>query len=309
MRLRQLEYVTAVARYGSFRQAAEELHISQPALSETVRNLEREFGVPLLDRHRSGATLSEAGRELLPHMLDAIEAVDRLKRAAGDQHKSSRIVRLGTVSAATAPLMTLTIQAFRESHPNTQVEVVTAQQKEVHRGLLDGSLDIGLINYLAEDEISDEFNTTELLRGRPVVVINPDDALAAHSKVDADDLAAHPLVMMRAGYVMHRYLMKLLGEREPVFSYSTDGAEMGKLMVAEGLGAAVLPDYSVVGDPLERRGAIAYREIDDTTELTLVLQRRRGSSPNAAVRDLQSIFVEQSTKYLEKYGNQRPVAG
>lgn len=308
MRLRQLEYVTAVARFGSFRQAAEELHISQPALSETVRNLEREFGVPLLDRHRSGATLSEAGRELLPNILDVIEATDRLKRAAGDQHKSSRIVRLGTVSAATAPVLMLAIRDFRESHPNTQVEVVTAQQKEIQMALLDGSLDLGLINYLDDDEISDAFVTTELLRGRPVVVVHPDDPLAALSKVDADDLAGHSLVMMRAGYVMHRYLTSLLGDREPIFSYSTDGAEMGKLMVAEGLGAAVLPDYSVIGDPLERRSAITYREIEDDTGVNLVIQRRAGGPPSAAVRDLQSMFKNQAARYSEEFDLPRPVA-
>mgnify|MGYP001087311499 CR=1 FL=1 len=306
MRLRQLEYVTAVARFGSFRRAAEELHISQPALSETVRNLEREFGVSILDRHRSGATLSEAGRELLPYLLDVIEAVDRLKRAAGDQHKSSRIVRLGTVSAATAPILTMAMRSFRESHPKTQVEVVTAQQRDVQRALLDGSLDLGLVNYLSGDEISNEFTSTELLRGRPVVAIHPDDPLTASSRITADQLAAHPLVMMRAGYAMHRYLTTLLGEREPTFSYSTDGAEMGKLMVAEGLGAAVLPDYSVIGDPLETRGAIEYREIDDDTEIHLVLQRRRGASPGAAARDLNTIFKQKANEYAKTNNLEQP---
>src|SRR5262249_5197219 len=62
MRIEQLEYVTSVARFGSFRRAAEELHISQPALSETVRKLEQELGVDILDRRRSGATISEDGR-------------------------------------------------------------------------------------------------------------------------------------------------------------------------------------------------------------------------------------------------------
>ena len=51
---------------------------------------------------------------------------------------------------------------------------------------------------------------------------------------------------------MHRYVHRLLDGRAPSFSYSTDGAEMGKLMVAEGLGATVLPDFSVIGDPLEQ---------------------------------------------------------
>ncbi|MBO0840325.1 MAG: LysR family transcriptional regulator, partial [Sciscionella sp.] len=62
MRIEQLEYIHAVTRLGSFRRAAEQLHLSQPALSETVRNLERELGVDILDRKRSGARVSDAGR-------------------------------------------------------------------------------------------------------------------------------------------------------------------------------------------------------------------------------------------------------
>ena len=103
MRIEQIEYAAAVARFGSFRRAAEELHISQPALSETVRKLEAELGVNILDRQRTGATVSAEGRELLPHLLNVIEAAQRLRFAADEQHESSRTIRLGTVSAATSP--------------------------------------------------------------------------------------------------------------------------------------------------------------------------------------------------------------
>src|SRR5579871_4256404 len=116
MRSEQLEYVAAVARHGSFRRAAEELHISQPALSATVRNLERELGVALLERGRSGAQVSDEGRELLPHIVGVIEAVDRLRQAAGSQHRISRMVRLATVNAGTVPLLTTVIARFRQVH-------------------------------------------------------------------------------------------------------------------------------------------------------------------------------------------------
>ena len=84
--------------------------------------------------------------------------------------------------------------------------------------------------------------------------------------------------------------------RGPSFSYSTDGAEMGKLMVAEGLGATVLPDFSVIGDPLERQGTITYRPIaDDTTRVLLMLQRRRAESVPRAAQNLYEVFVRTGT--------------
>ncbi|HEV3046479.1 MAG TPA: LysR family transcriptional regulator [Solirubrobacteraceae bacterium] len=298
MRVEQLEYAAAVARYGSFRRAAEELHISQPALSETVRKLEAELGVDILDRQRTGAVVSDEGRELLPHLLDVIEAARRLRHAADEQHESSRTVRLGTVSAATSPLLTATIRAFRESHPTTQVEVELVQQQRLHRSLLEGGHDLGLVNYLDGDEQTPELHTVELLRGQPVVCIHGDSPLAEHPTVTPRQLAAEPLIAMRAGYAMHRYLARLLGERQPPFSYSADGAEMGKLMVAAGLGVTVLPSYSVIGDPLEQRGAIAYRGIDgDETCVRLVVQRRRSGSPTRATRDLHNLFVREAAAY------------
>jgi len=287
MRVEQIEYITAVARLRSFRGAAEELHISQPALSETVRNLERELGVVILDRGRSGVRISDEGRELLPHMLDVIEAVDSLRRAADDQHQGSRVVRLGTVTAATAPLLTPTMRRFHDAHPAIQVEVVVAQQERIHRKLLEGGLDLGLVNYLEGDDMPPNLDTTELLRGRPVVCIRGDHALAAKAAVHPRDLAGVSLIAMR-------YLHRLLGDRPPAFSYSADGAEMGKLMVAEGLGAAVLPDYSVIGDPLEQRGAITFRAIEDDTDVMLMVQRRGGGTATGAAQDLHALFVDHA---------------
>ncbi|MFH9226868.1 LysR family transcriptional regulator [Streptomyces lydicus] len=298
MRIEQLAYIEAVTRLGSLRRAADALHLSQPALSETVRNLERELGVDILDRKRSGAKISDEGRELLPHIIGVLDAVDKLRSAADQQHHISRMVRLGTVNAATVPLMVPAIREFRTGHPVTQVEVIGAQQAEIHRSLLEGSLDLGLVNYLRGDDLPPDFHTTELLRGRPVVCVRPDSPLAALHEVSVTDLLTEPLIVMRAGYVMHRFVHRLIEGRAPSFSYSTDGAEMGKLMVAEGLGATVLPDFSIIGDPLERSGTITHRPLaGDSTDVLMVIQRRRSGSVPKAARDLHEIFVRRAAAH------------
>jgi len=295
MRIEQLEYLAEVARLGSFRRAAEELHISQPALSGSVRSLERELGIDLLERGRHGATVSDSGRELLPHILTVLDSVDRLRQAAGEQHRSVRMIRVGTVNTATVPLLTPAIRAFRETHHATQVEIIGAQQDEIHRAILAGSFDLGLVNYLEGDDMPPELATTTLLRGRPVVCMRPDSALASLAAVRVSDLHSEPLIVMRSGYVMHRFVHRLMQGQLPGFSYSTDGAEMGKLMVAEGLGITVLPDFSVVGDPLEQRGVITWRPIaDDDTRVELVIQRLRSLRATRAVMDLHQIFIERA---------------
>ncbi|MEU9916686.1 LysR family transcriptional regulator [Streptomyces sp. NPDC051001] len=295
MRTEQLEYIAAVTRLGSLRRAAEELRLSQPALSETVRNLERELGVDLLERKRSGATMSAEGRELLPHIINVLDAVDRLRSAAGEQHRISRMVRVGTVNAATVPLLIPAVREFRAGHPLTQVEVVGAQQTDIHRALSEGGFDLGLVNHLEGDDVPAELESTELLRGRPVVCLRPDSPLASRTALSVTDLLDTPLIAMRSGYVMHRYVHRLLDGRAPSFSYSTDGAEMGKLMVAEGLGVTVLPDFSVVDDPLVRGGALTHRPLtDDSTRVLLMLQRRRADPVPRAVQALHDAFVARA---------------
>lgn len=295
MRIEQLEYLLAVTRHGSLRRASEKLHISQPALSEALSKLERELGVTLLDRRRSGSRISRQGRDLQQHMVEVLEAVERLRSAAGDQTTASRLIRLGTVNAATSTLLVPAVRAFQEAYPGTTVEVVTVQQSDIHEGLQEGSLDLGLVNELAGDDAPIDLHGTELLHGRPVAVLPVDHPLAAKESVSIDDLRAERFVGMRPGYLMHRYAHRLFGPDLPTTVHSTDGAEMGKVMVAEGMGITLLPDYSVIGDPLHRAGLITTRPIaGDRTIVTLVLRHRRPDQLPLQVRDLIGRLTRQA---------------
>ena len=298
MRIEQLEYIAAVTQHGSLRRASEKLHISQPALSEAVSKLERELGVTLLDRRRSGARISRHGRELLQNMVEVLEAVDRLKQAAGDQSTTTRLVRLGTTNAATSTLLVPAIKAFTSTHPGTAVEILNSQQADIQLGLGEGSLDLGLVNELVGDDPPVDLVGTDLLHGRPVVVLPAGHHLTDREAVTTDDLRQERFVAMRAGYLMHRFVHRLFGADLPATCHSTDGAEMGKVMVAEGLGVTVLPDYSVVGDPMERAGLITSRPIaGDHTEVRLVLRYRALDHVPVQVRDLRTVLVDLAREF------------
>lgn len=277
------------------RKASEHLHLSQPALSEAVSKLERELGVTLLDRRRSGARISRRGRELVQNMVEVLEAVDRLRQAAGDQTVGHRVVRVGTVSTATSTILLPAVRDFRAGNPGGVVEVVDTQQATIDDGLRDGTLDLGLVNLLGGDERPADLATTTLAHGRPVAVLPAAHPLAVAATVRIDDLRAEPFVAMRAGYLMHRFAHRLFAGTMPTISTTTDGAELGKIMVAEGLGLTVLPDYSVRGDPLVETGRIVYRPIaDDQTLVLLELRQRRGQHIPQHVRALAAALVRRA---------------
>ncbi|MEU4237519.1 LysR family transcriptional regulator [Actinoplanes sp. NPDC026619] len=300
MRIEQLEYLAAVTRYGSLRRASERLHISQPAISEAIRKLERELGVTLLDRHRSGARISLAGRELLPPIVDVLESVERLKTAAGDQLASRRLLRVGTVNAGTSSLVLPALRAFGEAQPHVAVEIRNLQQDEIHVALTEGTLDLGLVNLLDGDDVPPDFEVTVLRTGRPAAVLPGGHPLAAHVSVTTDDLRAERFITMRAGYLMYRFVHRLFGAALPTALHTTDGAEMGKMMVAEGVGLTVLPDYSVRGDPLERAGLITTRPLaGDRTVVTMVaLHRRQPRVPPAVLQLLAHLSTEATRGQL-----------
>lgn len=294
MRIEQLEYVAAVTRHGSLRRASEHLHVSQPALSEAISKLERELGVTLLERRRDGTRITLRGEELLEHMMGVLEAVDRLQSAAAGAG-ASHAIRVGTVNAGTASLLLPAIRDFRLGRPSARVEVRALQQDEIEAGLTEASLDLGLVNTLDDFTLPPRLESVVLRQGSPVAVLPSAHRLAARSEVSAEDLRGETFVRMRPGYVMHRFATQLFEERLPASWHSVDGAEMGKMLVAEGLGATVLPDYSVHGDPLERGGLITVRPIkDDRTRVTMRLLRRRGGRPPAAVGELIALLQAQA---------------
>ena len=301
MRIEQLEYLAAVTEHGSLRRASEAMHISQPALSEAVTKLEKELGATLLDRRRTGSRISRQGLDLLQNMTEVLEAVDRLRQAAGQQSVRRRDLRIGTVNAASSTLLAPALRDLHAQHGSGGVEVVNARQADIQQGLAEGSLDLGLVNVLPGDEIPTSIVADKLIEGTPVACMRADHPLASQTQVGVDDLRAEPHVLMRPGFVMHRFAHRLFAGSLPETTYATDGAEMGKAMVAAGLGISILPDFSITGDPLVRAGVLTTRPIlagQGATTVTLLMLRRRAERVPEPVRDLQTALVRQARAYL-----------
>lgn len=301
MRIEQLEYLAAVTEHGSLRRASEAMHISQPALSEAVTKLEKELGTTLLDRRRTGSRISRQGLDLLQNMTEVLEAVDRLRQAAGQQSVRRRDLRIGTVNAASSTLLAPALRDLHAQHGSGGVEVVNARQVDIQQGLAEGSLDLGLVNVLPGDEIPTTIVADKLIEGTPVACMRADHRFADQPHVSVEDLRAEPHVLMRPGFVMHRYAHRLFAGSLPETTYATDGAEMGKAMVAAGLGISILPDFSITGDPLVRAGVLTTRPIltgQELTTVTLLMLRRRAERISEPVRDLQTALVRQARSYL-----------
>jgi DNA-binding transcriptional LysR family regulator len=149
--LRHLSVFVAVAQERSFSRAAEKLHVAQSAVSATVRNLEREWGVTLFERTTHRVELSAAGRALLPEARSALRAADAVEHAVDEVRGGLRgTIRVGIMQATPRPgglSVAAAISAFRARYPRVTVEVQqgasVAQVEAVRAGELDLSF-VGL---------------------------------------------------------------------------------------------------------------------------------------------------------------------
>ena len=144
--IRQLEVFLAVARAGSFRRAAEVVHLSQPALSQHVAELERGLGTRLLDRRGRAVTLTEAGRILQEHGLRALAALAGAREAIAelDGHGRGTLV----IGASTTPgiyLLPRFIGAFERQNPVVSVQLRIANSRVIEEQVRANELDLGVV--------------------------------------------------------------------------------------------------------------------------------------------------------------------
>lgn len=164
MELRQLTYFEAVARLGSFTQAAHEVRVAQPAVSAQIRKLERELGPPLLERTTRTVSLTQAGEVALPRVRSILRTVQQLRAdLAGLAGAELGEVRLGAATALGALDLPAALASFREQHRWVRLVVRTGYMSdlvdEVSRADLDvavGPLSADLPPQLAATTIAEE---------------------------------------------------------------------------------------------------------------------------------------------------------
>ncbi|WP_405497150.1 transcriptional regulator CynR [Streptomyces sp. NBC_00096] len=145
LELRHLRYLLAVAEHASFTRAAEELRISQPTLSQQIKQLERTVGVQLLDRTGRGVRLTDAGETYAHHARRALRDLAAAERAVLDIGDLSRgHLRLAVTPTFTAYLVGPLAAELHARHPGITLDVREMAQDHIEAGLLADELDLGI---------------------------------------------------------------------------------------------------------------------------------------------------------------------
>ena len=278
MDIQFLKAFAEVADSASFSRAAENLHLSQPAVSKRIAALENQLGKSLFDRIGREVHLTEAGTALLPYAQRVIREIEDGRRAV-DQ-LSSRIA--GRLSIGTSHHIGLhrlppVLRAYVHKYPDVDLDIHFMDSEEACLAVEQGKLELGIVTLPPEP--LPRLEQREVWPDPMSVVVAPKHPLAAKKKVGVRDLSGYPALLPDEKTYTHgivRKAFRALG-LEPRVRLATNYLETLKMLVSIGLGWSALPD-SMADETIVR---LKVPEIHLTRRLGLVWHERRSLS-NAA---------------------------
>jgi len=241
MERRQLECLVAVVETGGFQRAADRLFVTQSAVSQAVKALERELGEPLLDRGGGRAALTEAGRLFLPAAREALRRMEEGRQAVTQLRGllTGRLA-LGAVDVAAIYHLPDPLRRFHRAHPRLEISVHVAGSRQLLADLRAGELDLAFV--LGE-------GIPDGLAGRPFAedpmrVLAPADWLAGEPPPAPADLAARGWITYPRGSVTRDIIEAAFARAGLPFPVrmAIDRPEVILQLVRAGLGLAVLPE-------------------------------------------------------------------
>lgn len=247
----RLRLLREVSRHGSIAAAARFMGITSSAVSQQIGILERETGVPLLDRGHRGVALTGAGETLVEHAQAVLQLLEET-RTAMDQlsNELAGRVRIGSITSAASSIVLPAAERLRRDSPNIQLAVTSLEPADSIDRVINGTLDLAVIDIYDHVPIPfpDYLQVEEILSEPLVLVTSPD--FEAPPGLSLADLSSEPWVMPPSGAACGaavRHACKAEGF-EPTVHWETDDLLLLVESISQGQGIALLPRLAVAAE-------------------------------------------------------------
>lgn len=256
-----MSFVKAI-ECGSFTDAAEILNYSQSGISRMIADLEKEWGVVLLERSKNGVSLTSDGTKLLPYARELVEKYEQLQMQVDEINGlQSGLIRIGTFSSVATHWLPNIIKEFQKDYPFIDYELLLGDYTEIEDWIAEGRVDCGFLRLPAKND----FDTVFLEQDELMVVLPVNHPLSGLDKIPVSALCSEPFMLLEKGAKAEISAIFERSGLKPNVRFTTwdDYAVMS--MVESGLGISILPKlilrripYNIVAKPLE---IPAYRNI------------------------------------------------
>ncbi|USD39142.1 MULTISPECIES: LysR family transcriptional regulator [Ferrimonas] len=292
MDLKVIRYLVEIIDHGGFAKAAEAIHITQPALSKAIRQLEQELDLVLLERGRRGSQLRPTvyGQVVYQHGKELLNVRRAMLRELSAQRSlTSGELHIGLAPLGSAELFAPVIAKFRHLYPKVHMDLMVRGGVEQTSALLKGEIELatGIIDF------GDEFDGV-LIRQDPMVVILPrQHELAVRPQLTLSELADSPQILFEPEYVLHELVANACVRAgfTPKDVTRVSHPDFGIALVAAGTGAMILPSFIAERHAVAGVVRIPLAASDLSWELSLFWRRNQPLS--FAAQAMVSLVKEQ----------------
>ena len=198
MKLSQLRYFSASCHAGTISKAAEELHISQPSITASIKALEDELGVALLHRSNRAVSPTPDGERFLLRCDTILQEVDNLAQEFAEISKSHRTIHVGIPPMIGSILFPEIFHSFRVKHPEIRINPVEIGSQAAKEAVANGELDLAVIT-MGED-LSARLDALRLTSYELVYCVGSGHPLADKNTVSLRETALYPMILFSGGY-------------------------------------------------------------------------------------------------------------
>jgi LysR family transcriptional regulator, cyn operon transcriptional activator len=301
MLIPSVRYLKAVADYGSFTRAAAALHVSQPALSQQIRELEGRMGAQLLDRSGRTVRPTDVGEAYLRHVRRALDELEVGGRAIRDvQDLSSGALRLGFTPSFAIYLLGPLIRRYRDRFPGIVLTITEMAQEEMERAVSTDVVDVGLA---FSDVLAQDVEWLPLHAERLSLIVGQEHPAATGDReMDTAALAAESLALLGPTFATRVTVDRYLRRHgvQPLVAVEANSIAAIVEIVRVARLATILPE-SVAQ---EQAGLSVVRLTPAIGSRRVALLQRRGGYRSAASRAFVTV-AKDYTKAIEGRGRRR----
>ena len=286
-----------VAKHKSFSKAAEELFISQPAVTKHIKELERKIGMGLIQRRRGGFSLTEGGKILFKythkissHLMEIENLLENLKK------DYQGILKIGTTESYSKGLMPKLLSGFQASCPFMKIALDVGNSEEIEKSLLVYKSDLVLI---AVTKKTSRFESIPFLKEELVLIVSPNHPLVKRKTVSLKELERYPLIIRAKGSTTRRIILQAFKEVgiHPSLLIEAGSSEFIKQWVSEGKGVSIIVKRTVEDE--ERRKIIKTIPLVEKLYLQVAFLYLKEEKFNPPIKTFINFIENQGRKLIK----------
>lgn len=248
-----------IVELGNFRQAAQKLHRTQPAITQQLKRLEATVGHSLLDRKRrlptpEGEIMYTKGKELLLQAHNIVQEIEDLDESP------KRELRVGTSDTNALYFLPPYVSTFTQNWPELKLEIYSQSTDQIASRVIDGELDLGIITLpLSRPELE----TLTLFEQRLVLVVPADHSLAEKKQVSLNQLKNEHFVLLNQSTRTGSLIQNFFAERDfvPKVTMYSGSFEVIKRYISQGVGISFLPEMGVIEENNTALSTVRVRQM------------------------------------------------